>query len=148
MVTKYLKMISLVDDTYDAYASFEEIQHFTNAIERFVSCYLMVCLSLLNLSSTKKSLRRCSGKEMEFSVLISDAAWMLLINYLPITWKFFIELFWIFSTKLRMIWESKEDPMPHIMWRRKYEYFSSLMLSFTISRIIYCYCIYINWNIA
>jgi hypothetical protein len=39
-----------VDDTYDAYASFEEIQHFTNAIERFVSCYLIFCLSLLNLS--------------------------------------------------------------------------------------------------
>jgi hypothetical protein len=50
MVTKYMKIVSLVDDTYDAYASFEEIQHFTNAIERFVSCYLIVCLSLLNLS--------------------------------------------------------------------------------------------------
>ncbi|KAG6738343.1 hypothetical protein POTOM_057956 [Populus tomentosa] len=34
MVTKYIKIISLVDDTYDAYASFEEIKHFTNAIER------------------------------------------------------------------------------------------------------------------
>ncbi|KAG6737266.1 hypothetical protein POTOM_058780 [Populus tomentosa] len=34
MVTKYTKLVSLVDDTYDAYASFEEIQHFTNAIER------------------------------------------------------------------------------------------------------------------
>ncbi|KAI9377081.1 hypothetical protein POPTR_019G016400v4 [Populus trichocarpa] len=34
MVTKYMKIVSLVDDTYDAYASFEEIQHFTNAIER------------------------------------------------------------------------------------------------------------------
>ncbi|KAL9381983.1 hypothetical protein Peur_025018 [Populus x canadensis] len=34
MVTKYTKMVSLVDDTYDAYASLEEIQHFTNAIER------------------------------------------------------------------------------------------------------------------
>jgi hypothetical protein len=50
MVTKYMKIVSLVDDTYDAYESFEEIQHFTNAIERFVSCYLIVCLSLLNLS--------------------------------------------------------------------------------------------------
>uniref|UniRef100_A0A2K1WN29 Isoprene synthase, chloroplastic n=1 Tax=Populus trichocarpa TaxID=3694 RepID=A0A2K1WN29_POPTR len=51
MVTKYLKILSLVDDTYDAYASFEEIQHFTNAIERFVPCYLMVFLyrALLNL---------------------------------------------------------------------------------------------------
>ncbi|KAJ6349201.1 hypothetical protein OIU77_006730 [Salix suchowensis] len=34
MVTKYIKFVSLVDDTYDAYASFEEIQHFTDAIER------------------------------------------------------------------------------------------------------------------
>ncbi|KAI9376903.1 hypothetical protein POPTR_019G023004v4 [Populus trichocarpa] len=34
MVTKYTKIVSLVDDTYDAYASSEEIQHFTNAIER------------------------------------------------------------------------------------------------------------------
>ncbi|KAL9381692.1 hypothetical protein Peur_024727 [Populus x canadensis] len=34
LVTKYTKIVSLVDDTYDAYASFEEIQHFTNAIER------------------------------------------------------------------------------------------------------------------
>ncbi|KAI9377281.1 hypothetical protein POPTR_019G044900v4 [Populus trichocarpa] len=34
VVTKYTKFVSLLDDTYDAYASFEEIQHFTNAIER------------------------------------------------------------------------------------------------------------------
>uniref|UniRef100_U5FE58 Terpene synthase n=1 Tax=Populus trichocarpa TaxID=3694 RepID=U5FE58_POPTR len=34
MVTKYTKIVSLVVDTYDAYASFEEIQRFTNAIER------------------------------------------------------------------------------------------------------------------
>ncbi|KAB5512052.1 hypothetical protein DKX38_029080 [Salix brachista] len=34
MTSKYTKFISLVDDTYDAHASFEEIQHFTDAIER------------------------------------------------------------------------------------------------------------------
>uniref|UniRef100_A0A2K1WPM3 Isoprene synthase, chloroplastic n=1 Tax=Populus trichocarpa TaxID=3694 RepID=A0A2K1WPM3_POPTR len=34
VVTKYTKIVSLLDDTCDAYASFEEIQHFTNAIER------------------------------------------------------------------------------------------------------------------
>uniref|UniRef100_A0A6N2KI82 Isoprene synthase, chloroplastic n=1 Tax=Salix viminalis TaxID=40686 RepID=A0A6N2KI82_SALVM len=34
MTSKYTKFISLVDDTYDAHASFEEIQHFTDAVER------------------------------------------------------------------------------------------------------------------
>ncbi|KAL9381833.1 hypothetical protein Peur_024868 [Populus x canadensis] len=34
VVTKYTKIVSLLDDTYDAYASFEEIQHFSDAIER------------------------------------------------------------------------------------------------------------------
>ncbi|KAL9344775.1 hypothetical protein Peur_062450 [Populus x canadensis] len=34
MVTKYTKIASLVDDTCDAYETFEEIQHFSNAIER------------------------------------------------------------------------------------------------------------------
>ncbi|KAJ6858528.1 hypothetical protein NC652_040960 [Populus alba x Populus x berolinensis] len=34
VVTKYIKFVSLVDDTYDAYASFEERQHFSDAIER------------------------------------------------------------------------------------------------------------------
>ncbi|KAL9344767.1 hypothetical protein Peur_062442 [Populus x canadensis] len=34
VVAKYIKFVSLLDDTYDAYASFEEIHHFTNAIER------------------------------------------------------------------------------------------------------------------
>ncbi|KDP35929.1 hypothetical protein JCGZ_09901 [Jatropha curcas] len=35
MVTKYLSMISLSDDTYDAYASMEEINAFTDAFERW-----------------------------------------------------------------------------------------------------------------
>ncbi|KAG5223907.1 terpene synthase [Salix suchowensis] len=34
MTMKYTKIVSLVDDTYDAHASFEELQHFTDAIER------------------------------------------------------------------------------------------------------------------
>ncbi|KAJ6349199.1 hypothetical protein OIU77_006728 [Salix suchowensis] len=34
MASKYTKTVSLVDDTYDAYASFEELQHFTDAVER------------------------------------------------------------------------------------------------------------------
>ncbi|KAJ6296858.1 hypothetical protein OIU78_022563 [Salix suchowensis] len=34
MASKYTKFVSLVDDTYDAHASFEELQHFTDAFER------------------------------------------------------------------------------------------------------------------
>ncbi|KAJ6296853.1 hypothetical protein OIU78_022558 [Salix suchowensis] len=34
MASKYTKFVSLVDDTYDAHASFKELQHFTDAFER------------------------------------------------------------------------------------------------------------------
>ncbi|KAJ4841013.1 hypothetical protein Tsubulata_034617 [Turnera subulata] len=34
MLAKYIAMISVVDDTYDAYAKFEELIHFTQAMER------------------------------------------------------------------------------------------------------------------
>jgi hypothetical protein len=50
VVTKYTKIVSLLDDTYDAYASFEEIQHFSDAIERFVSCYLIIFLLLFYMN--------------------------------------------------------------------------------------------------
>jgi hypothetical protein len=57
VVTKYTKIVSLLDDTCDAYASFEEIQHFTNAIERFVSCYLITFLLLLFISISKNYIK-------------------------------------------------------------------------------------------
>ncbi|KAJ4839197.1 hypothetical protein Tsubulata_023146, partial [Turnera subulata] len=34
MISKYLAMVTLVDDTYDSYATFEELKHFTEAMER------------------------------------------------------------------------------------------------------------------
>ncbi|KAJ4841016.1 hypothetical protein Tsubulata_034621 [Turnera subulata] len=34
MISKYLAMVTVVDDTYDSYATLEELKHFTDAMER------------------------------------------------------------------------------------------------------------------
>lgn len=34
--TKIFMMLMIIDDTYDAYGTFDELQRFTDAIERFV----------------------------------------------------------------------------------------------------------------
>uniref|UniRef100_A0A6N2LJA6 Terpene synthase metal-binding domain-containing protein n=1 Tax=Salix viminalis TaxID=40686 RepID=A0A6N2LJA6_SALVM len=75
IASKYTKFVSLVDDAYDANASFK----FRKG--RVIFCHNFRC---------------------------------------------FMNAMGIFSTKLRMIWESKDDPMPHIMWRQ-YEYFSKVV---------------------
>lgn len=36
ILTKVIAMASIVDDTYDAYGTFEELQLFTDAVDRFV----------------------------------------------------------------------------------------------------------------
>lgn len=35
MITKYTKMVSVVDDTYDAYGTIDELQRFTDSFQRF-----------------------------------------------------------------------------------------------------------------
>ncbi|KAK2657891.1 hypothetical protein Ddye_010943 [Dipteronia dyeriana] len=54
---KVMKIASVIDDTYDAYATFEELQRFTNAVQRWDACaidelpdYMKIIYStLLNL---------------------------------------------------------------------------------------------------
>ncbi|KAF2297399.1 hypothetical protein GH714_023078 [Hevea brasiliensis] len=41
MIAKYTKMVSVVDDTYDAYGTIDELQRFTDAFDRFV-IYLLL----------------------------------------------------------------------------------------------------------
>ena len=38
MIAKYTKMVSLADDTYDTYATLDELDAFTDAFERFANC--------------------------------------------------------------------------------------------------------------
>ena len=39
ILTKVIAMTSVLDDTYDSYGTFEELQLFTEAIERFDNIY-------------------------------------------------------------------------------------------------------------
>ena len=39
ILTKVIAMTSVIDDTYDSYGTFEELQLFTEAIERFDNIY-------------------------------------------------------------------------------------------------------------
>lgn len=37
LVAKFIEILTLIDDTYDGYATIDEVQHFTAAIERLVN---------------------------------------------------------------------------------------------------------------
>lgn len=39
MMAKFMKLFSLIDDTYDSYGTLEELQPLTDVIQRFL-CYL------------------------------------------------------------------------------------------------------------
>ncbi|KAB5512022.1 hypothetical protein DKX38_029050 [Salix brachista] len=83
MTSKYTKFISLVDDTYDAHASFEEIQHFTDAIERCTmdaidqlpADYMKVLyIALLNLFNETENDMGKQGRSYA-SYYVKEAKW-------------------------------------------------------------------------
>lgn len=39
LVAKFIEILTLIDDTYDGYATIDEVQHFTAAIERLVNYF-------------------------------------------------------------------------------------------------------------
>ena len=49
MMGRVAALYTVIDDTFDAYGTIEELELFATAIERFISTYISLCLSNFEL---------------------------------------------------------------------------------------------------